>query len=274
MSFAAIQWALTQDVGKSPTKFVLVAMASFVNSEGAEMLCWPSYAAIARVTDQDPKTVEAAVYRLKQLRFIVDTGQRKGETGKVIVYRLNDPVNGGITQGLQGADANGTRPQNTPESGVIGQDGNPPKFPANPPKFPIQSPQISGLIPPKTGGGTSNGTRNGIRKEPEEAATAATAFLPDVPKSLLVDWLKVRKDKRAGPVTKTVAQGLRREAGKAGLTAEDAVRYCCEAGWQNFTFTFYQNREGLGRKPTPVGKHGGFAAKDYREGVSDDGSFH
>lgn len=274
MSFAAIQWALTQDVGKSPTKFVLVAMASFVNSEGAEMLCWPSYAAIARVTDQDPKTVEAAVYRLKQLRFIVDTGQRKGDTGKVVVYRLNDPVNGVITPGPQGANANGTRPQNTTENGGIGSDGNPPKFPPNPPKFPGQSPQISGSIPPKTGSGTRNGIRNGIRKEPEDAATAAAAFLPEVPKSLLVDWLKVRKNKRAGPVTETVAQALKREAGKADLSAEAAVRYCCEAGWQNFTFTFYQNREGLGRKPAPVGKHAGFAGKDYREGVSDDGSFH
>jgi pyocin large subunit-like protein len=91
VSFDAIRWALRQEPGKSPTKFVLVAMAEFVNAESAEWVCWPSYRAIASVTLQDTKTVEAAVYRLKQLGLIVDTGQRKGETGKVIVYRLNDP---------------------------------------------------------------------------------------------------------------------------------------------------------------------------------------
>lgn len=274
MSFDAIRWALRQDVGKSPTKFVLVAMAEFVNAESVVWVCWPSYRAIAAVTLQDSKTVEAAVYKLKELGFIVDTGQRKGETGKVIVYRLNDPKSGAITQGPQTESANGTRPQNNPGNGVIGQLGNPPEFPPNPPKFPEQSPQISGVMTPKTGYGSSNRSSKGTRKESGEGAAAPS--IPGVPESLLADWLKVRKDKRAGPVTDTVTAGLVREAEKAGIPVADAVRYCCEAGWQNFNAGFYAKREGnaqpANRQTAKPGKHAGFENLDYREGVNADGS--
>jgi hypothetical protein len=271
VSFDAIRWALAQDVGKSSTKFVLVAMAEHVNAEAKEWACWPSYRALAAVTLQDTKTVEAAVHRLKELGFIVDTGQRKGETRKVIVYRLNDPKCGGITPGLQPESANGTRPQNDPENGGVTEGGNPPKFPPNPPKFPGKSPQISVAMTPKTGDGTSNGIRKGTRKEADSGAAAPS--IPGVPAGLLADWLKVRKDKRAGPITETVVACLEREAKKAGLSLEEAVRYCCEAAWQNFNAGFYAKREGRAL-PTPIaGKHAGLSEIKYSEGVNADGSF-
>ena len=43
----------------------------------------------------------------------------------------------------------------------------------------------------------------------------------------------LRKAKKA-PLTKTVVDGLRREADKAGLTLEAAIRICCESNWQSF----------------------------------------
>ena len=59
------------------------------------------------------------------------------------------------------------------------------------------------------------------------------------------DWLRVRKGKRAGPVTETAWSGLVREAAKAGITAEAAVRACCEFGWQGFNAGWYAQRKPL-----------------------------
>jgi hypothetical protein len=51
---------------------------------------------------------------------------------------------------------------------------------------------------------------------------------------LISDWRAVRRNKRAGPITATVAAGLIREARIAGLSASDAVRTSIERGWQGF----------------------------------------
>lgn len=47
------------------------------------------------------------------------------------------------------------------------------------------------------------------------------------------DWLTLRKSKKAAP-TSTALVGVAREAGKAGISLDDALRICCERGWQAF----------------------------------------
>lgn len=44
------------------------------------------------------------------------------------------------------------------------------------------------------------------------------------------DYNALRAKKRA-PLTQTALDGLQREAGKAGMQLEDAMRMCCERGW-------------------------------------------
>jgi hypothetical protein len=269
VSFDAIRWALDQPTPSALTKLLLVAMADCVNAEGAEVVCWPSYAFLARRTGMNTKTVEAGIYKLKQQCFIVDTGKRAGDTGKVVVYRLNDPNCGAITPGPQGNTASGTRPQTPPEPGPLQASAIPPNLDGNPPKFGGQSPQKVESIPPKTGSRSRNGTSNGTRKEPGIEALEISG----VPPNLLADWKAVRKDKRAGPITETVIEALTREAEKAGITVSAAVRYCCEAGWQGFNAGFYAKREGGNSTPMKKpGKHAGFTQMDYREGVNADGS--
>jgi hypothetical protein len=56
----------------------------------------------------------------------------------------------------------------------------------------------------------------------------------------LADWKAVRKAKKAGPITETVAKGLIREASRAGLTTRAAVRLATERGWQGFRAEFVQ----------------------------------
>jgi hypothetical protein len=93
-----------------------------------------------------------------------------------------------------------------------------------------------------------------------------------VPESLLADWMVVRKTK----LTQTALDGLVREAEKAGLSLSDAITFCCEANWVGFNAGWYQKRMGVAPVAGKTGtssKHAGFSGKNYREGVSDDGSF-
>ena len=231
MSFEAINWALSQTVGKSSAKFVLVVMA---NMAGDESTCWPSCKHLADVTGQDIKTVEAGIKRLRDEGHITDTGARKGATGQVIVYRLNTPENGAVTRIETPPNLGALDIPNTPVF-----PGNTPVFPGNTPVFPVKDPQISRETPPKTGDGT---IMESI-KEPKEKTAQALGISQD----LLDDYLVVRKAKRAGALTATAISCLRREAGKAGLTISEAVTACCELGWQGFNAGWYAER--MAKKP-------------------------
>lgn len=54
-----------------------------------------------------------------------------------------------------------------------------------------------------------------------------------VPENIATDWIAVRKAKKAAN-TETALNGLVREAGKAGISAADAVRICIDRNWQGF----------------------------------------
>ncbi|RST51582.1 helix-turn-helix domain-containing protein [Variovorax sp. DXTD-1] len=71
---------------------------------------------------------------------------------------------------------------------------------------------------------------------------AAAPCPADVPQSLMDEWLAVRKAKRAGPVTDTVLNAIRREAAKAGLGIADAITACVEFSWQGFEAEWYAQR--------------------------------
>ena len=78
-------------------------------------------------------------------------------------------------------------------------------------------------------------------------ARASPAGKPDdVDESVWLDWLLLRKAKRA-PVTQTALDGIRREAEKAGIGLGDALRICCEKGWQSFRASWDWREETLPR---------------------------
>jgi hypothetical protein len=222
VSFAAIRWALAQPVAKSSAKFVLVAMADCVPNvaAGAAWVCWPSYRYLAERTGLDFKTVEAGVFRLRESGYLVDTGNRRGSTGKVVVYQLNTPENGVIASGPEGEGEDYSQHANNPEIGVVTPGLNDPDFPANPPKFPAQSPQISSAMTPKTGSGTSKGTSKGTR---EKQVNGACARPLDVTEKTWIDWTALRTKKRT-TVSDTVIEGAREQALLAGLSLEQFLK--------------------------------------------------
>ncbi len=99
MSWQATCWARQQQYDRPVDKLVMWAMADAVREEE---LCFLSLAAIVEFTGLDRKTIIAAQARLKD-RLIVDTGERRGATRQIIVWRLlvpsNDeaPAAGGVT---------------------------------------------------------------------------------------------------------------------------------------------------------------------------------
>jgi hypothetical protein len=264
---------MAQRVNKSSTKFVLVAMASCVNAKEAEMLCFATVQTLADLTAQDRKTVMDNIQRLRESSFIEDTGVRRGVTGQVPVYRLKTPEIGTVRNAPNETEAAGNTGSNSTENGTGPENGTVPVFPINSTVFPYQQYRIPALTVPKTGHRTSK--EQVMNKEGTSKKIVAVApSIPGVSDELLADYMSVRKAKKAGALTATAIAGLEREATKAGLTLSEAVTVCCERGWQGFNAGWYvEQPKASAGKPATSGKHTGFQNLNYRDGVTEDGSF-
>lgn len=86
MSLDAMLWALNTRVGRAAKKLTLIALAE---RAGTSATAWPSIAWIAEKAELDRKTVISALDSLQESGLISDTGERKGVTGGVKVYKLN-----------------------------------------------------------------------------------------------------------------------------------------------------------------------------------------
>lgn len=78
------------------------------------------------------------------------------------------------------------------------------------------------------------------RKKPKPQAVRPDSVSPEV----WQDFLTLRKTKRA-PLTETALDGIRREADRAGYSLENALRTCCERGWQGFRSDWVDQRNTL-----------------------------
>lgn len=88
MSWETQSWAAKQRPGSASAKLVLLGLASCAD---ANHCAYPSIDWLCEFGDLNRKTVIAALQRLEDGMFplIEDTGQRRGRTGQVKVYRLN-----------------------------------------------------------------------------------------------------------------------------------------------------------------------------------------
>lgn len=88
------------------------------------------------------------------------------------------------------------------------------------------------LTPLQGEGEAVTATAEGDEK-PKRKRVAAVPRPEDVSEEVWEDFKTLRKAKRA-PITATAISGLRKEAEKAGLTLEGALRVCIKNGWQGF----------------------------------------
>lgn len=246
MSIEAVSWALAQSISPSSAKFVLVVLGNCAN--GDSRLAHPSVAHLAEATGQDRKTVIAGLHKLREMGFIEDTGERRGTTGQVVVYRLKNPESGTAEQSQIG---------NSSESGTV------PNIPPKSPGFPREQSRFSAKGSQKRDTEPSEPSRNQKGTEKKRASAPAldqsvADLLTDADPAVVRDWLALRKAKRA-PVTATVAQHAIAEAAKAGLTITAFLRIWCARGSQGLEAAWLKPHE---RAQAPPGRHS--AAADLR----------
>ena len=228
MSVEAMTWAYKQKL-KSSVKFILVTLCDYA---GSDFRFWPSIPDLVEKTCQDRKTIIAAIDTLEQMGFIVDSGERKGRTKQIKVYfvDLNNTKSGTVEE---------CQKRNSTANGTV------PDFPSNSTVFPAKEYQISAERVPKTLHGTINEPLN----EPSgNHKYNARRDLKNrgVNDQIIDDWLILRKTKRAA-VTATAVDGIEREAGKAGMSLGDALKLCCEQGWQGFKADWVAAKAEAGR---------------------------
>ncbi len=134
MSLDAMRWAKKAKTGRSSAKSVLTWMADMC---GADFTTYPSIAALAEATELDKKTVQASLQHLVENGFIQDTGERRGRTKQIPVYKLV-----GVEESIEDAERTQKREHYQ---------------------------KRDALKKPKNGTVKSNDPKNGIRNPPEES---------------------------------------------------------------------------------------------------------
>lgn len=86
MSIKFLNAAFEANIPSSADKFVLVALADFANEHGE---AYPSLQTLSNKTSLDRKTVIKGLGNLSGIAVIADTGERKGKTKQVAVYRID-----------------------------------------------------------------------------------------------------------------------------------------------------------------------------------------
>ena len=87
--------------------------------------------------------------------------------------------------------------------------------------------------------------------ETEEKREAKTNTPEGVSDSIFKDYLEVRKSKKA-KWTETALKGMIREAGKAGISLEDAMRICIERNWQALKAEWIKEKQTAAEKNQSV----------------------
>ncbi|MDL0069417.1 DnaT-like ssDNA-binding domain-containing protein [Enterobacter chengduensis] len=149
MSLDAMRWAKKAKTGRSSAKSVLTWLADMC---GADLTTYPSIAALSEATELDKKTVQASLQHLIAMGFIQDTGERRGRTKQIPVYKLigveESIADSEHTQkrehyqkrGRSKATENGGVSENEPKNGAVKNGETIPFFPSNDPKNGIRNP--------------------------------------------------------------------------------------------------------------------------------------
>ena len=198
-------------------KAVLVSLADNANDEG---YCWPSLTTICERTCLGRTAVIDAIKWLERAALIA----ADRSNGRHTTYQLN-------VQAPQNQSASRT---GTADGPVRHADGT------SPPDGRDQSATRTGPVRQADSNrqGTVNEPSRNQKKEARRRATPLAGGSVDRPAEVgeghWRDWLAVRAAKKAGAVTGTALAAVRREAEKAGIPLDDAVRICAEKAWIGF----------------------------------------
>lgn len=86
MSRKATDWAWSVNIRPATLKLVLLSMADRADEHHC---CYPSIERLVRDTSLNKKTIQAGIKTLSEMGLIRDTGERKGATQRVRVFKLS-----------------------------------------------------------------------------------------------------------------------------------------------------------------------------------------
>lgn len=239
MSIALMTLAWQSDIAAGP-KMVLLSLCDNANENGE---CYPSIETISKRCSMGERTVQRHIQDLQNEGYLT----RQDRQGRSTLYTLN-PRRIGTPANL----APPPKTTQTPANLAPTPANLAPTVPANLAPITVIEPSIE-----------PSGNRQCARGAEIQSAIFNAV---DVDKAVWQDFVALRKAKKA-PLTKTAVDGIRREAEKAGLTLEAAIRVCCESGWQGFNAGWYTDRQAKGRTNSASGKHAGFDKQNYHESL-------
>ncbi|MFA7597402.1 MAG: helix-turn-helix domain-containing protein [Novosphingobium sp.] len=216
MSIALMAAAWKLDM-PAPKKLTLLALCDWANDEGGSL--YPSIAAIAARCSASERTVQRILRDLIGGGWLRVVGNEKGGRQRTCRYQLDAAriTSGGIVKGanlapfqdVERVTSAAERVTSTTVKGDMGVT----RYVMDPPE------------------------RASTKKKRAPAARTIPAKTLDRPEGVSeevwTDWRALRKAKRV-PISETAISGIRREADKAGVTLESALRTCCERGWIGF----------------------------------------
>lgn len=191
-------------------KLVLLALADNANDGGE---CFPSVSMLASKTCVCERAVRNAIRDLEAMGYVFS----ESRAGTSTLYRIH------TTPALNAAPARRAPRHQMPTTPA--PDAAPPRHvvpptPARGAPITINEPSTEPSINQKAR------KRAGVDWVSELASRGVDPVVAD-------SWLQVRKDKRAA-VTVVAVDGMEREAAKAGMSLDAALRMCCERGWAAF----------------------------------------
>jgi len=193
-------------------KLIMLAMADWCNDAGGSL--HPSISAVAKKACVSDSQARRTIHALIEQGFLsVVANSTGGNPGQSRHYQLNISRLTPSMDATPSADATPSMDARRP----LAPMRETPSMDARDPLHPCQP---NHQEPPLTTKGTTNTPR----------AMLAVFGVSDPVAS---DWILLRKQKKAA-ITQTALDGIQREADKAGLSMQDALRICCERGWTGF----------------------------------------
>ena len=221
-------------------------------------LSWEEDAAYRRLLDTYYTTEKALPLDLRAVcRLVLATTETQREAVSVVLSEFFERTDAGWINSRADAEILAMREKQQKQrerankrwQKPAAEHGNAPAMPRHEEPDAAASKTDANAMPPTptpTPTPTPVNTPNGVGVPRKRSTTTALAARPDdVSEPVWQDFQRLRREKRA-PLTDTALAGVRREAGKAGVSMETALAYCCEAGWQGFNAGWYADRQGAG----------------------------
>jgi len=214
MSISLMTEAWKSDMA-SGCKLVLLSLCDNANDQGE---CFPSVSMIAKRCSMGERTVQAHIASMEAGGIL----KRLERNGRSNIYTID------------------------PRRFCTPADSAPPrKLHPTPADFAPTPPQISHPTPADFAPITIK--EPSIEPKGKQKKGAAMLCPADVDQQVWDDWMVVRKAKKAGDLTATAFDAVRRESAKAGWTVCDALRECCARSWVGFKAVWVAERQAAGR---------------------------